>query len=174
MATDQASKKNAPESMLWARRDFVNFAGWGAVLTALGVVGGAFGRFMFPRVLFEPSQVFKAGSPKEYPLGVDTRFVDTQRVWVIREPKGFYAIHAKCTHLGCTPRWLSAEDKFKCPCHGSGFRRTGVNFEGPAPRPLERVKIALAEDGQIIIDKASLFRYEKGEWGKPGSFLHYA
>ena len=28
-----------------------------------------------------------------------------------------------CTHLGCTPNYLSAESKFKCPCHGSGFRR---------------------------------------------------
>ena len=36
------------------------------------------------------------------------------------------------------PNWLDGEQKFKCPCHGSGFYMTGVNFEGPAPRPLER------------------------------------
>ena len=45
---------------------------------------------------------------------------------------------------------LSAENKFKCPCHGSGFRTTGINFEGPAPRPLERARIVLADDGQIL------------------------
>jgi nitrite reductase/ring-hydroxylating ferredoxin subunit len=48
---------------------------------------------------------------------------------------GFYALFTICTHLGCTPNYLSAENKFKCPCHGSGYRLTGVNFEGPAPRP---------------------------------------
>ena len=69
------------------------------------------------------------------------------------------------------PRWLVAENKFKCPCHGSGFYRTGINFEGPAPRPLERLKIALSDDGQIVIDKSVKFLFEKGQWGKPGSFL---
>ncbi|HLE36364.1 MAG TPA: Rieske 2Fe-2S domain-containing protein, partial [Candidatus Acidoferrales bacterium] len=84
---------------------------------------------------------------------------------------GFYAILAVCTHLGCTPYWLNTENKFKCPCHGSGFRRTGINFEGPAPRSLERVKIALADDGQLVIDKSVLFLYEKGDWTKPEAFL---
>ncbi|MFQ5824245.1 MAG: ubiquinol-cytochrome c reductase iron-sulfur subunit, partial [bacterium] len=78
---------------------------------------------------------------------------------------------AQCTHLGCTPRWLEAENKYKCPCHGSGFTREGVNFEGPAPRPLERVRITLAEDGQLLIDKSIKFREEKEEWGRPDSFL---
>jgi cytochrome b6-f complex iron-sulfur subunit len=36
---------------------------------------------------------------------------------------------------------------------------------------LERLKIALAPDGQIIIDKSMIFLFEKGEWGKPGSKL---
>jgi cytochrome b6-f complex iron-sulfur subunit len=66
---------------------------------------------------------------------------------------------------------LTAENKFKCPCHGSGFYKTGVNFEGPAPRPLERLRVTKAEDGQLVVDKAVAYLYEKGEWGKPGSFL---
>ena len=73
-----------------------------------------------------------------------------------------------CTHLGCTPNYLSAENKFKCPCHGSGFRLTGVNFEGPAPRPLERARVALADDGQILVDKSRKFQYELGQWKDPG------
>ncbi len=129
-------------------------------------------RFMFPRVLFEPSPVFKAGYPDDYPVGtVSTKWVKDKRVWIVRDEQGFFAIHALCTHLGCTPRWLDAENKYKCPCHGSGFTREGVNFEGPAPRPLERVRITLAEDGQLLIDKSIKFREEKGEWGRPGSFL---
>ncbi|MFQ5674456.1 MAG: ubiquinol-cytochrome c reductase iron-sulfur subunit [bacterium] len=158
---------------LWmSRRNFFSRAGWAAFFSFVAsmLIGSV--RFMFPRVLFEPSPVFKAGFPDDYPVGaVNTSWVKGQRVWIVRDEEGFYAILAQCTHLGCTPRWLDAENKFKCPCHGSGFNRLGINFEGPAPRPLERLKITLAEDGQLLIDKSVKFREEKGEWGKPGSFL---
>ena len=40
-----------------------------------------------------------------------------------------------------------------------------------APRPLERLKITLADDGQLVIDKGVKFLFEKGQWGKPGSFV---
>ena len=107
----------------------------------------ATGRFMFPNVLYEPPQQFKAGFPNEYGLGVDERWKEKFGVWIVRTAddieqhvSGFYALITVCTHLGCTPNWLSAENKFKCPCHGSGYRLTGVNFEGPAPRPLERAR----------------------------------
>jgi cytochrome b6-f complex iron-sulfur subunit len=46
-----------------------------------------------------------------------------------------------------------------------------VNFEGPAPRPLERVKISLADDGQILVDKSMKFLQEKGQWNDPDSYL---
>ena len=71
----------------------------------------------------------------------------------------------------CTPNWLEADKKFKCPCHGSGFRITGVNFEGPAPRPLERWAIKKSEDGQIIVDKSRKFQKELGQWDDPGSYI---
>ena len=129
-------------------------------------------RFLFPNVLFEPPQSFKAGFPSEFNVGeVDVRFKDAFGVWIVREADGFYAIIATCTHLGCSPNWLPTENKFKCPCHGSGFYKSGVNFEGPAPRPLERARIVLADDGQILVDKSVKFQEEKGEWTKAESFL---
>jgi cytochrome b6-f complex iron-sulfur subunit len=138
----------------------------------------ATGRFMFPNVLNEPPQQFKAGLPNEYGMGVDERWKDKFGVWLVRTPEdvaqaasGFYALISTCTHLGCTPNYLSAENKFKCPCHGSGFRLSGINFEGPAPRPLERARIALAEDGQILVDKSRHFQQELGQWQDPESFL---
>ncbi|MBI2835724.1 MAG: Rieske 2Fe-2S domain-containing protein [Acidobacteria bacterium] len=133
---------------------------------------------MFPNVLNEPPQQFKAGFPSDYGMGVDERWKDKFGVWIVRTPNdivqvasGFYALLVTCTHLGCTPNWLSAEVKFKCPCHGSGFRPTGINFEGPAPRPLERCRIVTAEDGQILVDKSRKFQYELGQWIDPESFL---
>ena len=72
----------------------------------------------------------------------------------------FLVLVGVCTHLGCTPNWLEAEQKYKCPCHGSGFRKSGIHFEGPAPRPLERFAISLANDGQILVDKTRSFKWE--------------
>lgn len=145
---------------------------WAAFSAACAASLVATARFLFPNVLFEPPQSFKAGFPGEYNVGeVDTRWKDAFGVWVVREPEGFYALIAVCTHLGCSPNWLAAENKFKCPCHGSGFYRSGVNFEGPAPRPLERARIVLADDGQLLVDKSVKFQQEKGEWSKPEAFL---
>ena len=155
---------------LWSRRDFFGRLSWGGFGVFSGISLLAAVRSSFPRVLFTPPSSFKAGFPADYPLGeVSEKFKREFRVWIVREVEGFYAIWAKCTHLGCTPRWLAAESKFKCPCHGSGYYKTGVNFEGPAPRPMDRVRITLAEDGQIVVDLSVKYIY--GTWDKPGAFL---
>jgi cytochrome b6-f complex iron-sulfur subunit len=151
---------------------------WGAFTAASAAALAATGRFMFPNVLNEPPQQFKVGFPQDFGMGVDERFKESNGVWIVRtaddidqHASGFYVLSTTCTHLGCTPNYLAAEGKFKCPCHGSGFRLTGVNFEGPAPRPLERVRVALAEDGQILVDKSRKFQRELGQWSDPESFL---
>ena len=165
-------KKDEAKDTLWSRRDFFSLAGWAGFTATCGLSSLYFLRLLFPRVLFEPSPTFKAGSPDDYTVGeVSTKYVLDQRVWVIRETEGIYAILARCTHLGCTPLWLKGESKYKCPCHGSGFTMDGMNFEGPAPRALERLKIVVGPDGQIIIDKSKVFLFEKGEWEKPESIL---
>lgn len=160
---------------IWSRRNVLGIGGWLGIIGALNAGGAALVALLFPRVLFEPPTAFKAGSPAAFNVGeVSERYMREFRVWIIREEEGLYALSGICTHLGCTPRWLGPENKFKCPCHGSGFRRDGSNFEGPAPRPLERVKITRADDGQVVIDKAVKFRKELGEWGKPGSYLKFS
>lgn len=149
----------------WLTLAWLSFAGASAAALA------AFGRFLFPNVLFEPPQSFKIGFPEDYDIGVDERWKDKFTIWIVKERFQMYALLSVCTHLGCTPNWLSAEAKFKCPCHGSGFYSTGINFEGPAPRPLERARIVLAEDGQILIDKTQKYQWEKGQWESPESFM---
>jgi cytochrome b6-f complex iron-sulfur subunit len=164
-------------SPLLSRRQWIGIS-WGAFTAASAAALAATGRFMFPNVLNEPPQQFKVGFPNEYGPGVDERWKDRFGVWIVRTPddvvqraSGFFALISVCTHLGCTPNWLSAENKFKCPCHGSGFRPTGINFEGPAPRPLERARVVLADDGQILVDKSRKFQWELGQWADPEAFL---
>jgi cytochrome b6-f complex iron-sulfur subunit len=152
----------------------VLLAGWAAFTAGTVAMLGAWTRFMFPNVLFEPPQQFKAGFPAEFAVdAVDTRYKASNAVWIVRQPTEFYVLSTVCTHLGCTPNYLVADQKFKCPCHGSGFNKEGINVEGPAPRPLERFKVTLAEDGQLLIDKNTKYQQEKGQWGLPGSFLEY-
>lgn len=156
------------------RRGFLSWMalGWVAFASASATLVALMGRFMFPNVLFEPSQIFLAGLPEEYPKGeVSLRWKERYGVWIVRTNEYLYALSTTCTHLGCTPNWLSSENKFKCPCHGSGFYKSGINFEGPAPRPLERYRIVLTEEGQILVDKSKKFQQEKGEWSNSESYL---
>ncbi|MFT5052130.1 MAG: cytochrome b6-f complex iron-sulfur subunit [Chlamydiales bacterium] len=149
-------------------------AAWGAFTLAITGATGAAVRFLFPNVLYDPPQEFKAGFPAEFSVdAVDTRYKASHGVWIIREAAGFYVLSTVCTHLGCTPNWLAADEKFKCPCHGSGFVKSGVNVEGPAPRPLERYKVSFAEDGQLLIDKNTKFQEEKGQWTMDGAYLPF-
>ena len=97
-------------------------------------------------VLFEPATVFKIGYPSDYALGIDERWLQKYRIWVDRTPERLFVIYARCTHLGCTPDWKPSENKFKCPCHGSGYDSEGINFEGPAPRPMDRAELARPMD----------------------------
>jgi cytochrome b6-f complex iron-sulfur subunit len=152
------------------RRRFV----WCAVTGFLTAWFLAFLRFFLPRTLFEPPTTFKIGYPSDYALGVDTKWQQKYRIWVDRTPDRLFVIFARCTHLGCTPDWKASENKFKCPCHGSGYDNEGINFEGPAPRPMDRAHVELAPDGQIVVDISRLFQWPKGQpshFNDPGSFL---
>jgi cytochrome b6-f complex iron-sulfur subunit len=164
------------------RRDFNTYVipwlsiGWlsfAAGMTALNVM---LARFMFPNVLAEPPSTIKVGVPTQFePSEVNERWKAEWGFWIVRSSfegqDQIYALQSICTHLGCPPNWLASEQKFKCPCHGSGFYISGVNFEGPAPRPLERFKLSLADDGQLVVDKSQRFQQELGQWADPDSFI---
>lgn len=121
-------------------------------------------RFMFPNVLVEPPTKFKIGPPSDYPLGgVSTKWLAARGVWIVHtdQYKGrnlIYALASVCTHLGCTPNWLEGEQKYKCPCHGSGFYINGVNFEGPAPHRSNESASSWRRTGSWKSTRASSFR----------------
>ena len=151
--------------------------GWAAVggigtLWSLGIA-----RFMMPNMVLELPSQFKVGLPSDFPAGVvSEKYKASRGVWIVNTDQYdgrplIYALLSICTHLGCTPSWLAGEQKFKCPCHGSGFYITGVNFEGPAPRPLERVGLRIAEDGSLEVDKSLKFQEELGQWNDPKSYV---
>ncbi len=70
--------------------------------------------------------------------------------------------------LGCTVKLVSLNQpktvtvdgrpmeehrEFHCPCHGSKYYGNGINYAGPAPRPLTWYRLAVSpDDGQLIVD----------------------
>jgi cytochrome b6-f complex iron-sulfur subunit len=170
--TAAADEKAVAKEINTSRRRII----WACIWGYLGVNFLMFLRFFFPRALYEPNTKFDIGYPADFALGIDQRFLMTNRVWVVREPDKMFVIFARCTHLGCTPEWKSAENKFKCPCHGSGYDSEGVNFEGPAPRPMDRAFIQLDPTGRISVDTSRLFiddpRAGVNHFGDPGAFLN--
>lgn len=157
---------------------FGSFLGLG--FAALGLSGAlwslATGRFLFPNTLAEPPKKFRVGFPSDYSLGqVETRFKERYGVWIVhgtyQGKSQIYALRTVCTHLGCITIWQENEQRFKCPCHGSGFYKDGIHFEGPAPRPLERYAIRITDDGQLEVDKSVIFQEELGQWNDPASYV---
>jgi cytochrome b6-f complex iron-sulfur subunit len=150
----------APEpSVFKTRRRIV----WYSVFAFLTTCFLMFVRFFLPRTIFEPSSTFKIGFPGDYALGVDTKYQQQYRIWVDKTSDRLFVVYARCTHLGCTPDWKASENKFKCPCHGSGYDSEAINFEGPAPRPMDRAEVRLDAEGQIVVNTAKLYRWPKGE-----------
>ena len=157
------------------RRRLMNFIGWGSFASFFGGLTLGSVRFLFPRILYEPASRFLAGKPEDYYVGpkgyvVSIRMKKAQRVWMIRNAEGMYALISICTHLGCTPIWTPAEERFKCPCHGSNFLLDGQNVAGPAPVPLFRAAIDLDLAGNLVVDKSQQ-ENQPGKRDKPPFFL---
>src|SRR5689334_7244256 len=133
------------------RRKFIVNVGWGIVAAYGAAIFGALNRYLFPNVLYEPNTKFKAGKVADYstPNTVSEKWLKEYRTWIVHEQTtvngkardGIYAIWARCTHLGCTPRWFGNEHRFRCPCHGSNYNIKADVIAGPAPRPMNRCKI---------------------------------
>ncbi len=178
LESSRALNKADPGAKRVSRREFVNKAvltvGWVSLGGTIAVSAGpAFGRFMMPNVLEEPDPRVRVG-PKEKYVAMEPGQVNEDHkkdnIWIIRLEDRFAALSTVCTHLGCIPNWLENDRKFKCPCHGSGFKQDGINFEGPAPRPLERLRITL-EDGEVLVNKSVKFLQEQGQWDQPESYM---
>jgi|SRR5215467_3914636 len=127
-------------------------------LGSLGIAGagaGVFGyEFLSPNVLYEPSPAVNAGKPDRYPQGSVT--ADPKAgIYIIHGPEGFYALSAVCTHLGCLTVWSPEQGQIACPCHGSKFNADGAKIEGPALRGLPWLKVAISEEGDLLVDRST-------------------
>jgi len=132
------------------RRDFLGLAAtWSTIVAfALAMLGAL--RLPMPSVFPESDSKVKLGRPDQFAIGSATYF-PVPHLWLFRSEKGFYAISAVCTHLGCiTDR--AADGTFKCPCHGSRFDANGLVTGGPAPKGLVWADLSVSPEGGLIAD----------------------
>jgi len=112
--------------------------------------------------------------------GAAVRSITADRVTIVLDDAGIYAVYLVCTHLGCTPNYVTdvtsgsgvadsvadargqrtpseqAPNGWACPCHGSRYFIDSTNFYGPAPRPMDWVDIQVSPDGYFVIDRSKL------------------
>ena len=140
------------------RRDFLGLVTNGVLIAAFGGLLYQAARFFSADVSTQPPHLFTLQPPADYALGTLT-FEQAARVYVGRDARGLFAINATCTHLGCTVKHVGAglvPAQFECPCHGSHFDAEGRALAGPATRALERVRLTLAGDGRVVVDRAAI------------------
>ena len=154
------------------RRRFMNLAanGVGAVATAA---------FTLPALGFAIAPIFKrqpfvwqaVGRPSDFPdntymtkvinvvpgigeAGNTIAYIRARNPSIDKEPEDqfnrFVALSSRCMHLGCPVRYVSAAQRFICPCHGGVYDFRGMVAGGPPVRPLDRFYTRVNHDTGLV------------------------
>ena len=143
-----------------SRRQFFSRLGVGSLIVAAAGTGLFAYEYFSPNVLFEASPIVKAGKPEQF--APNTVTLDPQSgIYLVNSTKGYYALGAICTHLGCLTAWKPELNLIACPCHGSRFNTDGVKVAGPAPEPLPWLKVWLADDGYLMVDRSAKLKVQE-------------
>ncbi len=152
--SDEIKAPTTPDSGELSRRRFFVKVGMTSIAVAAAGTGVFAYQFLSPNVLYEPSPVVNAGKPDRYPPDSVTLDPETA-IYVVRDPEGYFALSATCTHLGCLTAFKQELGIIACPCHGSKFNRDGVKIAGPAPKPLPWLRMWLNDDGELMVDRSN-------------------
>jgi Rieske Fe-S protein len=82
--------------------------------------------------------------------------VGRRRVLVLEDAAGeLHALDARCTHEGCTVRYVAGDQLIWCACHNGRFDLRGRVLAGPPPSPLLKHAIYRDDDGSIKVSVAT-------------------
>src|SRR6266542_2828171 len=113
--TPDESKKSGDTNL--TRRKLISRIGVGATVLAIGGQAYAFIRSLVPNVLYEDPQRFKVGTIDQF--GEGAKFIDDKRVFIFSQKNTFHCISATCTHLGCTVKMQSLNQRKKVSVPGA-------------------------------------------------------
>jgi menaquinol-cytochrome c reductase iron-sulfur subunit len=173
--------------------------GVAAAAFTLPALGFALGP-IFSRVPFDWQPI---GPPQDFPnstyatrvitivpgvgeAGKSIAYVRTRNPAIDTEPGDKYnrwvALSSRCMHLGCPVRFVSAAQRFICPCHGGVYDFRGLVAGGPPVRPLDRFYTrlnstsGLVEIGPRYSVNSELRRFSPRDPGQPldgiGQYLY--
>lgn len=148
------------------RRGMLAFTGWFTMAIVGLQAAVAFVFFFWPRKTGAFGTIINAGKVGDYKVGDVKYFVDG-KFYLVRLEQGFMALYQKCPHLGCVVPWKAdhsfqgSKGWFVCPCHGSTYQATGQIVYGPAPRPMDYMKIQFKGD-QLSVNTGVILK--RDEW----------
>ena len=141
------------------RRSFLDLLLRVSVVAWLGSVLYPVLRYLKPLSLPGPSGPVRLTRAEVAKVEID-KFaiipVGHERLLVFEDPKGeLRALDAKCTHEGCTVRYVARDALIWCACHNGRFDLEGRVLAGPPPRPLARHSVLRDSEGAITVSLAS-------------------
>ena len=142
------------------RRRFLLGLSWSGLGLFLTTFLAAVLNFFWPRVSSRPASSFQVGFPDDYKLG-QVAYIRGRNIFIVRNEKGFLALSARCTHLGCMVVWNRDHRIFLCPCHGGKYDAEGRNIEGPPPRSLDQLALRLDDNGFLVVDQDIILKRGK-------------
>jgi len=137
------------------RRSFLDLLLWlGATGWAASVLYPVF-KYLTPLPSAGPGGPIKLTKEQLVALAKD-RFVivpaQGKRVLVFQDASSkLRALDAKCTHEGCTVKFVPGESVIWCACHNGRFDLDGRVISGPPPRPLGQYVAAQDAEGGVSV-----------------------
>lgn len=136
----------------------------------------------FPNDTYLPKTITIAQGVGE--AGKSTVYVRQRDPQVDTEPEDeynqFVALSSRCMHMGCPIRYVSAAERFICPCHGGVYNFRGEVDGGPPVRPLDRfytrIRNGRLEVGPRFSVNREIKRFSPRDPGEPldgiGQYLY--
>ena len=154
------------------RRGLLAFFGWSTIALVSLQATVAFLFYFWPRKTSSFGGLVSAGNAADYKVG-DVKYFVEGKFYLSRLDEGFIALYQRCPHVGCTVPWRpdfelqGNRGLFRCPCHGSTYLRNGQIIFGPAPRPMDYMRMT-NEGGRLVVNTG---RIQKRDAWNPSQAL---
>lgn len=151
MKQDDQTFIEAPSSTGWTRRKFLQLgtkSGSLAIMASALISVWPITRYLSSRPSLGPS-VLKV-KEEAFPPNQWMQ-IPSSRVWLLKDERGYTALLATCTHLGCEVK-LHSDNLWHCPCHGSIYDEEGRPRSGPALKALPRLAMTRDSEDTLTIN----------------------
>lgn len=150
---------NRGEELDNSRRQFLKFLGLTSLAFFTGTLGVAL-KALFEEQRTETLQPMRIASVADVPEGVSLNFHypdESYPAILVHLPGGrFVAYEQRCTHLLCPVLYQRDKGRIFCPCHEGTFDpASGERLAGPPPRPLNKIRVEVRDDGIYAVGRGS-------------------